>query len=135
MYATSCAARGAFVPDSFTTTPYCSDDLAIVELKTIVLIATPNAVPTCVRVWKSAPPTDCSCGRHTLATKSVPVANTKSAPKTEMMAAGKPKAQKGADGSMTAKRRLASPVKSVPIAVGEELNGREAKGLCMGAYR
>lgn len=64
---------------------------------------------------KSAPPTLCSCGRQTFATKSVPAANTKSAPKTARIVAGKPKAQYGAAGSITAKSRLATPVNVVPI--------------------
>lgn len=46
----------------------------------------------------------------------VPAANTKSAPKTEVMAAGKPKAQYGAFGSMSAKRSAATDVMSVPSA-------------------
>ena len=66
---------------------------AALLLKTTVEIANPNAVPSCVRVWKSAPPTDCSCGRQTRAMNRVPVAKTKSAPKTVTMDAGKPKAQ------------------------------------------
>ena len=49
-----------------------------------------------------------------MAMKSVPAANTKSAPKTEKMAAGKPKAQYGALGSISAKKTLAKEVKSVP---------------------
>ena len=72
---------------------------------------------TWVIVWNSAPATLCSCGRATFAMKSVPAANTKSAPKTEKMAAGKPKAQYGALGSISAKKTLAKEVKSVPTTV------------------
>ena len=85
----------------------------------MVEIARPNAVPSCVSVWKSAPPTDCSCGRQARAINSVPVEKEKSAPKTVMIAAGKPKAQYDAEGSIRAKRRFEVAVKSVPIAVGE----------------
>ncbi len=46
--------------------------------------------------------------------KSVPAANTKSAPMTESTAAGKPKAQYVVDGLISAKRRLAVLVSVVP---------------------
>ena len=63
-----------------------------------------------------APERLCSCGRDTLATYRVPAENTKSAPITAMMAAGKPNAQYEASGSIRAKRRLAHPVAAVPNA-------------------
>lgn len=92
-YDASCAGLGAFVCSASTVTPSAAECLSSVELYTTVEIASPNAVPSWVSVWKSAPPTDCSCGRQLLAMKSVPVAKTKSAPKTERMVAGNPKAQ------------------------------------------
>ena len=52
-----------------------------------------------------------------MATKSVPEANTKSAPKTEKTAAGKPNAQYVEWGLITAKRRLATAVRAVPLTV------------------
>ncbi len=109
LYAVSCAARAS--------APSARVPLLSVALKTTVEIARPNAVPSWVSVWKSAPPTDCSCGRQTRAMKSVPVANTKSAPKTVTIAAGKPNAQYGAAGSMSAKRRFEVAVRTVPMTV------------------
>ena len=44
-------------------------------------------------VFNRAPAMDCSVGRATFAMKIEPAANTKSAPKTDVIAAGKPKAQ------------------------------------------
>lgn len=67
-------------------------------------------------VWKTPPARLCSCGRATLATKIEPAANTKSAPTTEKMAAGKPNAQYGAEGLMSANRRDAPDVNKVPVA-------------------
>ena len=119
LYAVSCASRGAFVPSTFNTTPSAAALFFSVALYTTVEIARPNAVPSCVSVWKSAPPTLCSCGRQLFATNSVPVENTKSAPKTHRIAAGKPKAQYGAEGTITAKSRLASPVPIVPMTGSE----------------
>lgn len=83
-------------------------------------------------VLKSAPPTLCSCARQTFATKSVPAANTKSAPKTARTVAGKPKAQYGAAGSITAKSRFATAVNVVPIPTVDrsewaELHGRRER--------
>ncbi len=120
LYAARCASFGAFLPLG-SARPPGSRDLRLslsVALKTTVEIARPNAVPSWMSVWKSAPPTDCSCGRHARAMNSVPVEKKKSAPKTVMAAAGKPKAQYGAAGSIKAKRRFDVAVKSVPIAVG-----------------
>src|SRR5882762_6483488 len=48
--------------------------------------------------------------------KSVPDAKTKSAPMTTISAEGKPNAQYGADGSISAKKILENPVRSVPSA-------------------
>jgi hypothetical protein len=48
---------------------------------------------TCVNVWNNPPATLCSSNVLTLATNNVPHAKTKSAPKTERLAAGKPNAQ------------------------------------------
>ena len=118
LYAASWAAFGAFVPPVFVPTPSSFDLLLRVALKTTVEIERPNAVPSCVSVWKSAPPTDCSWGRHARAMKSVPVEKEKSAPKTVRIAAGKPNAQYGAAGSMTAKRRFDVAVRRVPMAIG-----------------
>ena len=47
----------------------------------------------------------------------VPVAKTKSAPKTVTIAAGKPKALYGTTGSTRVKRTFEALVRSVPIAV------------------
>ncbi len=47
----------------------------------------------------------------------VPTENTKSAPKTEQIALGKPKAQYVALGSMSAKNIEAQAVTRVPVAV------------------
>lgn len=46
----------------------------------------------------------------------MPEENTKSAPQTEKMAAGNPKAQYGDVGSITAKRRAAVLVMAAPTA-------------------
>ena len=66
------------------------------------------------RFCNQAPARDCSPGSATLATKIDPAADTKSAPNTEMIAAGKPKAQYVDDVLIRAKRRLAAPVRMVP---------------------
>lgn len=70
---------------------------------------------TWVIVWNSPPARLCSCGSATLAMKSVPAANTKSAPTTAMIAAGKPKAQYTALGRITANRRHAADEHNVPV--------------------
>lgn len=64
-----------------------------------------------------APATLCSCGRATRATKSEPAEKVKSAPKTEMIAAGKPNAQYGDEGMITAKRTAPAAVNIVPPPV------------------
>jgi len=50
------------------------------------------------------------------AMNSVPHANTKSAPSTQIIAAGKPYSQYGDDGSIKANRRAATVVAVVPRA-------------------
>jgi hypothetical protein len=72
---------------------------------------------TWVIVWNKAPDTLCSVGPAILETKRVPEAKTKSAPNTEKIAPGKPNAQYGAFGMMTANKMGAQAVKNVPIAV------------------
>jgi hypothetical protein len=52
--------------------------------------------------------------------KSVPHAKIKSAPRTDMMAAGKPYCQNGALGTIMANRRAERPVAVVPIAIQKE---------------
>ena len=79
---------------------------------------------TCIIVWNNPPLTLCSCGREIFAMNRVPAANTKSAPKTEVMAAGKPKAQYGALGSMSAKSSAATEVMRVPRAKRELAGAR-----------
>ena len=111
LYATSWSSRDTSVPDGSLPPAF-----AICVLNTTVEIARPNAVPIWVTVWKTAPPSDCSWGRQTLAVKSVPVANTKSAPNTVRIAAGKPKAQYGAAGLISARRRPATAVDTHPNA-------------------
>ena len=106
--------------------------LLSVELKTTVEIARPNAVPSWVSVWKRAPPTDCSWGRQARAMNSVPVEKEKSAPKTVMIAAGKPKAQYGAEGSIRAKSRFEVAVKRVPMAIMQQL---AIRGVCVGNHK
>ncbi len=61
----------------------------------MVEIASPNAVSSWVRVWKSTLPTDFSCGRQTLATKRV--VRTKSVEKVETMTAESPVGGRGDD--------------------------------------
>jgi hypothetical protein len=73
--------------------------------------------PTWVIVWNTPPATLCSCGLTDSETNIVPDANKKSAPTTLHTAAGKPKAQYGAEGTMSAKRSGATVVVSVPDAV------------------
>jgi hypothetical protein len=72
-------------------------------LKTIVDTLRPIADPICVIAWNSPPATLWSLGGDTLAMNIVPDANVKSAPSTTKQAEGKPTAQYGALGSVTAK--------------------------------
>jgi hypothetical protein len=53
--------------------------------------------------------------------KILPHANTKSAPKTAKIAAGKPKAQYTAAGLIKASNKLAHPVRAVPIAIEDRI--------------
>jgi len=71
---------------------------------------------TCVMVWNTAPETLCWFFKLNLATNKVPDANTKSAPMTERIEAGKPKAQYASLGLMKANRREEQAVRHVPKA-------------------
>ena len=72
-------------------------------------------------VWNKAPARLCSCGRLIFATNNVPAAKTKSAPNTERMAEGNPKAQYGFDTSITANSRFAVAVNVVPMTGGKRV--------------
>lgn len=69
-------------------------------------------------VWNNPPAKLCSFGSATCEMNNVPVAKTKSAPMTAKVAPGKPKAQYGALGMMTAYRRQAREEQNVPVADG-----------------
>ena len=116
LYAFSCAGSGTLSPCASGVTPSRRDCVLRTPLNTIVDTLTPIDEPICVIAWNSAPATLCSCGGDILAMNSVPDANVKSAPSTMRHAEGKPNAQYGALGLITANRRLAQPVRSVPVA-------------------
>ena len=79
-------------------------------------------------VWKRAPARLCSSGNDTFATNNAPVAYTKSAPMTATVVAGKPKAQYGAEGLMSANKRHAVVEPRVPVtAEGESKEGGECE--------
>jgi hypothetical protein len=71
----------------------------------------------CIIAWNSVPVMLCSCGRDIMEMNSVPDANVKSTVSAIRQAEGKPKAQYGAFGSSTAKKRHAHSVMNVPVAV------------------
>jgi len=106
----------------------CWDDatLSATVLKTTVETVTPTDVPTCVIVMKSAPATLCSFGRANLAINSVPAEEAMSAPIAPSEIAGKANAQYVSLGWITAKRRQAIVVATVPMLIIQEMAIRAA---------
>ena len=117
LYAFSCAPIGALSPCWSTEMPTRCDLALKTLLNTIVDTLKPIADPSCVIAWNSAPATLCSCGSDISEMNNVPDANMRSTPSTIRQAEGKPKAQYGALGSMTAKKMQPHPVMNVPVAI------------------
>src|ERR1700761_9174818 len=110
LYALSCANSGTLSACASGVMPKCFDCVLRTLLNTIVDTLTPIAELIGVISWNSAPAMLYLCGRETLTMNRVPDANVKSAPRTTRNAVGKPNAQYGAFGLITAKRTSAQPV-------------------------